>query len=232
MKQATLFMIGLITIGSLTALGLQRSGLALGYGYGYGVCTADRPNTLTAEYINNYRRIKLSWAVVAFADCADPTASYRLQLRKLDATLVSAYSDLSNNYKKISANILQTNKPYKFRVKATASDGATTDWSLYKSFRTLPKKPVDLAVTQLEAGTAYIQWNNVPRSKKLHYYHLVVKRGNRVVFSKRISLGLRKQSTGVLVEHLKADVTYRVKVRAVARKTAKSFFSKETFRLE
>lgn len=225
--------VSLLVIGSALALLLQYTGIAFGYGYGYGTCTADRPNQLTAAYVNNYRRIQFTWTPVEFTDCDDTAAaSYRLQVRKADATLLQDYADLTNPTKTISASSLQTNLAYKFRVKATASDGEITDWSLYKSFRTLPKRPSQLRVTQFSSSSAYISWRAVPRSKKLRYYQLVVKRGDRVVYSKRVRLGLRRNRITALVENLRPNVRYRVKVRAVARPTSKGLYAKEYFTLE
>lgn len=233
MNRWVVISVSLLGIGSLLAVGLQYSGIAFGYGYGYGTCTGDRPNGLAAEYINNYKRIEFSWNAVEFSDCDDTAAaSYRLQVRKTDATLLQDYNDLITTSKKISAHSLLTNYAYKFRVKATASDEEVTDWALYKSFRTLPKKPNKLKIKQFSSTSAYITWRNVARSKKLRYYQLVVKRGDKVVYSKRVKLGLRKFRAGVLVEHLQPDVRYRVKVRAVARKTSKGLFAKEYFKLK
>lgn len=220
----------LTVTGIALSLTLQHTNTALGYGY--GVCTADHPNELAAEYVNNNKRIQFSWDPVTFSSCADEVAaSYRLQVRKTDATLITEYEELTNTYKKIAANTLKTNKPYQFRVKATASDGTVTEWSLYKSFRTLPKKPEDLTVITIGDDTAHVEWENVPRSKKLRYYQVVVKRGSNVVFSKRLSLGLRSNSTGTQIDHLKPGVRYRVKVRAVARSTSKGEYAKQYFTL-
>lgn len=233
MSKTLVSAISIMLVGSVFAMTMQYTGVAFGYGYGYGACTADRPNELSAEYVNNDKRIQLNWAAVEFSDCDDTAAaSYRVQVRQTDATLVSEYSDLTTTSKKISASALKTNKPYKFRVKATASDDSATEWSLYKSFRTLPKKPSDLTITQTGAGSVRVGWENVVRSKKLRYYQVVVKKGNRVVYSKRVSLGLRRNKTGTTVQHLKAGVRYRVKVRAVARASSKGDYTKKYFRLD
>lgn len=214
------------------SVAFQHSGVALGYGYGYGVCSASRPSDLEAEYVNNDRRIEFSWAVVEFSNCVTAaTSSYRLQVRKTDATLIGDYEDITTTHKRITKSTLKTNKPYQFKVRAIASDDETTEWSLYKSFRTLPKKPADLTVTQVNNNSVQVMWDNVPRSKKLQYYQVVVKRGSHVVFSKRLSLGLRKNQTGTEIAGLKSDVEYRVKVRAVARSTSKGDYAKKYFTL-
>lgn len=231
MRKLLVTSLNLIIVGSVLAISFDQVGSALGYGYGYGVCTADRPNELTAEYVNSDRRIQFSWSAIEFEDCEDATATYTIQVRKSDATLVQEYTGLTAATKTISASGLQTNLAYKFRVKATASDDEITDWSLYKSFRTLPNKPSKLRVRQLSDTSAYISWKNIVRSKKLRYYQMTVKRGNHVVFSKRVRLGLRSNRTGATVTGLKTDVRYRVKVRAVARATSKSEFAKKYFRL-
>ncbi|HBY73281.1 MAG TPA: hypothetical protein DEG44_01170 [Candidatus Kerfeldbacteria bacterium] len=233
MNRGLVLGVSLLGIGSLLATGLRYSGVAFGYGYGYGTCTADRPNGLTAEYVNNDKRIEFNWNAVEFSDCDDTTAaSYRLQVRKSDATLLQDYSDITSTTKKISASSLLTNHAYKFRVRGIAVDDENTEWSLYKSLRTLPKKPAKLKVTQFSSTSAYISWRNIVRSNKLRYYQLVVKRGDKVVYSKRVKLGLRKNRTGTLVENLRPDVRYRVKVRAVARKTSKGSYAKRYFTLE
>lgn len=233
MNKGALLSVGLLAVGSITAVGLQYSGIAFGYGYGYGACTADRPNELSAAYVNNDKRIEFTWDAVEFSDCEDSAAAaYRLQVRKPDATLIQDFSDITATSKKISVSSLLTNHAYKFRVRGVAVDDGNTDWSLYKSFRTLPKKPAKLKVTQFSSSSAYITWKNIVRSGKLRYYQIVVKRGDRVVYSKRVKLGLRKARTGVIVEGLKADVRYRVKVRAVARKTSKGNYAKQYFTLD
>lgn len=231
MRKLFVISLNLILVGSVLAIALDRVGPVLGYGYGYGACTADRPNELTAEYVNNDRRIQFNWSAIEFEDCADGTATYRLQVRKLDATLLQEYTGLTSTTKTISVSGLQTNLAYKFRVQATASDDEITDWSLYKAFRTLPNEPTQLRVRQLSDSSAYVSWKNIVRSKKLRYYQMTVKRGEHVVFSKRIKLGLRHNRTGATVTGLKSDVRYRVKVRAVARATSKSEFAKKYFRL-
>lgn len=233
MNKGIITAFSLLVAGSLFAVGVQQSGLALGYGYGYGACTADRPNELSAAYVNNDKRIEFTWGAVEFSDCEDSVAaSYRLQVRKPDATLIQDFSDITATSKKISSSSLLTNHAYKFRVRGVAVDDGNTDWSLYKSFRTVPKKPAKLKVTQFSSSSAYITWKNIARSDKLRYYQIVVKRGDRVVYSKRVKLGLRKARTGIIVEGLKADVRYRVKVRAVARRTSKGDYAKQYFTLE
>lgn len=233
MKRLFILVTSLLGIGSFVAISLQYSGIAFGYGYGYGTCTGDRPNDLTATYINNNRRIEFNWNAVEFSDCDDTAAaSYRLQVRKSDATLLQDYVDITSTTKRISASSLLTNLAYKFRVKAVASDAEVTDWSLYKAFRTLPKRPSELKVKQLSNTAAYISWRNITRSNKLRYYQLVVKRGNKVIYSKRVRLGLRKVRTGTLIENLKPNIRYRVKIRAVARKTSKGLYAKEYFKLD
>src|SRR3989338_6925981 len=147
MKKLLILATGLFGVGSFFAIGLQSSDVAFGYGYGYGTCMGNRPNGLTATYINFNRRIEFNWNAVEFSDCADTAAaSYRVQVRKSDATLLQDYTDITSTTKRISANSLLTNLAYKFRVKAVASDDEITDWSLYKSFRTLPKKPSKLRI--------------------------------------------------------------------------------------
>lgn len=217
----------------MAAVGLQFGFPALSYGYGYGTCTAERPNELAAEYVSDNERIQFSWSAVEFSDCSETEpAYYRLQVRKTDATLISEYTDITKLYKRISTEGLSTNKPYKFRVRAIATDDSQTEWSLYKSFRTLPKKPSDVTITQTGEGSIYVDWDNVPRSKKLRYYQVQVKRGNHVVYSKRLSLGLRKNRTGTDIDHLKSDTRYRLKVRAVARSSSKGEYAKQYFTLD
>lgn len=231
MHKSLVSLLTLGLVGCLAAIALSQTHTA--FGYGYGTCTAERPNELAAEYVSDNERIELSWAEVVFSDCADTApASYKLQVRKTDATLVSEYSDITKLYKRISADNLKTNKPYKFRVRAVATDDSQTDWSLYKSFRTLPKKPSDVTITQTGEGTITVDWDNVPRSKKLRYYQVQVKRGDHVVYSKRLSLGLRKNRTGTDIEGLKSDTQYRLKVRAVARSSSKGEYAKQYFTLQ
>ncbi len=232
MRKLLVVSLNLIFMGSVLAITFDRVGPALGYGYGYGACTADRPNELTAEYVNNDRRIQFSWSAIEFEDCEDGTATYQIQVRKTDATLLQEYTGLTSTTKTISASGLQTNLAYKFRVRATASDDEETDWSLYKAFRTLPNEPTQLRIRKLSDSSAHISWKNIVRSKKLRYYQMTVKRGEHVVFSKRIKLGLRHNRTGATVTGLKSTVRYRVKVRAVARATSKSEFAKKYFRLD
>ncbi len=226
------FLFGLVIVGvtlSLVSLGFQQTPFALGYGY--GACTANRPNGLAAAYTSNYKRIELSWNTVEFEDCADSAATYRVQVRKPDASLLHDYSSLTTASKKITLDALQSNHTYQFRVKATATDDETTDWSLYKSFQTRPDRPDNLKVRSINTHQAYISWENVGRSSKLRYYQVVIKRGDHVAYSKHVRLGLHKKYDSLTVSHLKAGVVYQVKVRAVARGSMKGEYAKKKFSL-
>lgn len=230
MKRITTLLLGLVVTGSVFAFALQYSGVALGYGYGYGVCTASRPEDLDTAYTDDKERIEFSWAEVLFTNCAtDTPASYTMQIRRQDATLIAEYTNINNPYKRIDRTNLKSNKSYKFRVRAVAVDNELSEWSLYTSFRTQPAKPKKLAISKVGESSARVSWQNVARSSRLRYYQVVVKRGDRVTFSKRVRLGLRRNNNNTVITNLKSGKRYQVKIRAVARSSSKGMYAKKRF---
>ncbi|MFA6475221.1 MAG: fibronectin type III domain-containing protein [Patescibacteria group bacterium] len=212
-----------LVVGSIVAFGLNQQMEVLGYGYGYNItCQAERPNNLAATYSANKNHIIFSWDPVTFSGCSSAESVYRMQIHKTDASLMVDQTNIAATETSVLAGDLQSNLAYKFKVKSTA-------WSLYKAFRTLPAKPTKIRIKKINHTQTDISWENVPRSKKLRYYQLVIKRGSRVIFSKQVGLGLRKKRTGTIIEHLKHHVMYNVKIRAVARKNSKGEYAKKYF---
>ncbi len=209
---------------------IQPLALANGYGYGYGACTADRPRNLSADLSTNKRNLIFSWDEVVFTDCADEAAaSYRLQIRFNDGTLVQSYDNLSHPTKTITLKALKRNHAYKFRIRAVATDGTSTDWSLYKLFRTPPRRPAKIFIRDLSSHAVEATWRNVVRSERLKYYQVVVQRKRHTVFEKKVRLGLRHTKTGVIVRRLRSAKSYTIKVRAVANKTTFSQYQSQRF---
>lgn len=206
-----------------------------GYGYGYGTCTASRPNDLSVRYLKGDRRgtIALRWAEVSFDECGDGEGLdyYELQIRTLGGGLVKTYTNISTNRKRVKLSTLKRNRSYKFKVKAVATDGEATSWSLYKSFHTRPGRPSAIMVSAVTERSARLTWNNVARSRKLRQYRVVVRtlKGTKV-FSKRVTSRLTKARTYVNVTGLSSATAYRASVRSVYSSSIRSKYKTQRFR--
>lgn len=202
-------------------------------GYGYGACTAVAPADLVVTSENKGRQLHFSWSPTAFDECSATAADhYRFQIRLNNSTLILSDDSVQNPQKNVLRSTLRRNHVYKFRVKAVAADGTTTEWSDYKLFRTTPKPPTNLAVRSVAAHQAYATWKNVARSKYIRYYQVVVYRKDKVVYRKKVRVGLHKHSTGVILRRLRSDAAYTLKVRAVANQTTSSKYAIKRFTQE
>jgi len=229
MKSALLVVALLFTVFTGVSA-LASTSIFSGYGYGYGVCVASAPTGLATTYASDYKHIVLSWQAVSFSDCAHAApASYDLKVRLNDATVIQSFTDIASTQKSIAAISLQSNHSYKFQVRAVASDGSRTKWSLYKLFRTIPATPKQVTIAR-NATSAFIQWQNVARSKNLRYYRVVIRHRGSVVFSKQVTLGLSKPTTGLVVPHLRPHARYKVWIRAVAPGNVAGEYVKKGFK--
>ncbi|MDP3970978.1 MAG: fibronectin type III domain-containing protein [bacterium] len=210
-------------------------GVYAGYGYGYVACTANDVSGLNAKRLtksNLKNKIALRWNQTSFTGCesGDQLDYYEVQLRRINGALVQEWTGITTERKRISIQDLQRNRSYKFKVRAVATDGETTSWSLYKSFRTSPKRPNEINVSNKKTNSVYASWKNVKRSRLLTHYKVVVKKKNKVVFSKNVKKGLRKDKTGVTITGLKGDSRYKLKVRSVYSRKYRSNFKRRYFR--
>lgn len=221
------FFLVILVVGSLL-LGQQSA-----RGYGYGTCTAEAPIDLAVVSPKHSRRLQFSWEAVTFADCTTAAVDhYRFQVRLNNSTLIQSDDDVSQPSKSILLSTLLRNHVYKFRVRAVASDGSITAWSDYKLFRTTPKPPQHLTVRTVSTHQAYASWSNVMRSESLRYYQVVVYRNTKVVYRKKVRVGLRKRTLGVTLRHLRVGADYTLKVRAVANQETYSKYTTEKFTQE
>lgn len=227
-KKASISILFTLVVLTLASIMFSITDLAPAAGYGYG-CTGDRPNGLSVR-LDTPVQIRLQWNAVSFSNCSEDAADYyRLQIRRNDGGLVRSYDNIQKTHKVIGHGILRRNHAYKFRVRAVASDGSATDWSRYKLFRTVPKRPERLHVRHVSSHAVRVTWNNVARSARLRYYQVIVQRGDHVVFHKKVRIGLRRKQTDVTVRRLRPGTTYIALVRAVANKTTRSNFQRIQF---
>lgn len=212
-----------------TVSALANTSIFSGYGYGYGVCSADMPTGLAEAYTSTYKHLHFTWDAVSFNSCEHTTpTSYEMYIRKNNSTIVQTYTGLTSPTKSILPSILQSNHAYTFQTRAIAADGSHTHWSLKKLFRTIPDKPKNIAAT---AGNNSVQvtWNNVLRSKFLHYYRVLIRHKGHTVTSKKVTLGLHSHSTGITISHLHSARKYTVWIRGVASGPTKGQYAKVGF---
>ncbi|MBI2415730.1 MAG: fibronectin type III domain-containing protein [Candidatus Kerfeldbacteria bacterium] len=219
----------IITIAILFG-GVATQGLGYGYGYGETSCTSDAPENLTVTVPRDTTAVTFTWDAVEFSDC-DQTepSSYTVQVRTNGSALIEEYNNLTDTSLTLASTILNTNRAYKFRVRAVAVDDTHTSWSLYKAFRTVPDTPQRIQITNERSTSVYISWRNVKRSKLLRYYKVVVRQFDRVVFSKRVRTGLRKSRTGTFVRGLQPATQYNVKIRSVYSSSVYSVYARKNF---
>lgn len=113
-----------------------------GYGYGYGgedeiTCHAKRPKKLHAKKTPKPNTIvKLSWKKVKFKDCEKKKPAYYVARIYRKTHLVKKYPLVKENVKQVRNTVLKLDRNYRFKVRAVATDGAKTNWSKWKKFKT------------------------------------------------------------------------------------------------
>lgn len=205
-------------------------GVFAGYGYGE-TCSASAPNNLAKKESQKLKKIYLLWNEVEFSNCNTVTPDhYDLQLRDAGGKLIESYTDVSNNRKVVPSVILKSNKVYKFRVRAAASDDTLTSWSPYKAFRTLPAKPNRIGLNYVTATSAELRWKNVFHSKQLQHYKVVIFRGTKKIHSSKHRDHLNSDRTSLKITNLKPNTKYRVGIRSFYSSSIKSNYKWKTFR--
>ncbi len=201
-----------------------------GYGYGYGDC-AEAPANLNVRYLKGVNKAKVALRWDAINDACEGIDYYQVQLRRNNNNLVDWWNISGATIKRVKLDTLNPNRLYKWRVRAVFEDGDTSDWSLYDTFRTKPRRPGAIRIDSLKSTTVRASWKNVARSRLLKQYKVVVQKvsNNKVVFKKKVKKRLRKKRNNVRVKGLSPDTKYRIKIKSVYSSSLKSTFRSKVF---
>lgn len=204
---------------------------AEGYGYGYGACTADAPTGLAVKNKPKHRRVFFQWKKVTFENC-DSTKpdAYDVQIENAKGKVVVTFSNVTKTQKAAPVALFKPNTKYRFAVRAIAVDDAATDYSADKKFTVAPQRP-GLITIELQSPTQVrASWKNIPKSRKLKYYQVILKENGRIVLREKVRKSLRKKRTGITLENLTPNTRYKILVRSVRAKGVRSLERTRIFR--
>lgn len=206
---------------------LSQYKIFAGYGYGYGACD-DAPASLTVRYLsgNNKDKISLRWNELE--DSCDGIDYYQIQLRRSNGNLVEWWNT-ENTRKRISLNTLDKNRGYIWRVRAVFTNGETTEWSLYDTFRTKPNQPTNIRLSNIRTTSVKVSGRNVVRSNVLKRYQILLKQGNKVIRNKSIKKRLKRPRYSFNFRKLQPGTQYTIKMRSVYSTSLKSSWAVERF---
>jgi hypothetical protein len=141
-------------IGSMISIGVLATVTAIlippQRAYGYGECSA--PGNLQYAGVPNERiyKVQLIWDEYDFSLCDQNvvTKAYDIEIRNSADEIIREKTRTRNDKfslpkaaTKIKVKLLDYNEQLKFRVRAVANDGTTSNWSDYIAFTTPLQRP-------------------------------------------------------------------------------------------
>lgn len=234
-RSSIVAMIALVAFFGLVSQTIGQFAVFSGYGYGDDGCSGDAPKRLTISRAKNKKNITFRWSKVTFENCASETpASYELEIKpvKGSAETVTVTGITANKYT-MSVSALETNYGYQFHVRAVAVDDTKTDYSKYKTFRTVPRRPGFIKITKSEDPTTVeASWKNIPRSAAMEYYYVVLKKDDFVVATAKVKKGLKKERARITISGLATNAKYTMTVQGVYSEKLKSRIQTRSFRTD